>query len=77
MNKVKKVIGKLANVQIISAIIWATVMIGCSLILKGNESSAQILNILICGATANMLLLTKVTTEKNIEKEKGNKPEVV
>jgi hypothetical protein len=77
MDTVKKVMGKLATVQIISAIIWATVMIGCSFVLKGHESSALIVNILICGATANMLLLTKATSEKNVENEKGNKPEMV
>ena len=49
------------KVQIISAITWATVMIGSSWILKGTEHSGSILNLLIVGYVMHFVLLVKVS----------------
>jgi hypothetical protein len=63
MDKLKKIIGTLAHVQISSALVWAAVMIGCSLVLTGTENSEVILNILIAGYTMHFLLLSKRANE--------------
>jgi hypothetical protein len=54
MNKKKRTIGALI---IGSAIIWAAVIVGCSLALKGTECYDQIQNILVGGVLAHIILI--------------------
>ncbi|SDE99090.1 hypothetical protein SAMN05421636_109147 [Pricia antarctica] len=63
MDTIKKIIGLLTNVRIISAITWAAVMIGCSLVLSDTEYSMPIFTILIVGYTLHFLLLSRESTE--------------
>ena len=58
MDNKKKVTGMQAGVQIVSALVWATVIIGCSSALQGTDRYAQIFNILVGGAAAHLLLLS-------------------
>ncbi len=57
-----KITKTLATVQIVSALAWAAVMIGCSYVLKDTGGYEQILNILIVGASTHILLLSSVCT---------------
>lgn len=54
---------KAANMHIVSALIWAAVMIACSLVLTGSDYSEKILNVLILGYFTHFLFLTRKKTE--------------
>lgn len=53
MKDVKKAIPVL-----VSALIWAAVMIACGKILQGTGASDAVRNILICGASTHLFLLS-------------------
>jgi len=52
----------LVTIQIVSALTWAAVIVGCSYVLKDTGSNEQISSILIAGASTHILLLSSVCT---------------
>jgi len=64
---------KISKIQIVSALTWVATMIGCSYMLRGFENSADIINILIAGATIHFLLLSELAKKlSKTRKIKGN-----
>jgi len=68
---------KISKIQIISALTWGAAIMGCAYMLRGFENSADIINIIIAGATVHFLFLSELArqfskTNKNKEKLKGS-----
>ena len=70
MKALKKILRKQNKLQIITAIIWAAMMIGYSFVFRANESSGLIL---LTWAAMYTLLFSRSTTVKS----KCNKANVV
>jgi len=56
--------------QISGAIIWATVILICSMLLKDSDKNQMVINVLIIGAASQILLIgsfaNKLLKKKNI-----------
>ncbi len=65
--------GKIAYFIIASAIMWAAVIIGCALVLKGTPYKQDVSNILIVGAAFHLIFiwgpLGNLFRKKNEEKK--------
>ncbi|MDD7886191.1 hypothetical protein [Flavivirga sp. 57AJ16] len=64
MNKDKQTISKQIIVQIINTLIWAIIIIWISKELDGTNYHNDVLNILIFGATTNLLLSWSIKLSK-------------
>ncbi len=65
--------GKIGYFIIASALVWAAVIIGCALVLKGTDFKQDVSNILIGGAAFHLLFiwgpLGNLFRKKNEEKK--------
>ncbi|MDN5202696.1 hypothetical protein QQ008_15005 [Fulvivirgaceae bacterium BMA10] len=73
----KKKIRILVGAQIVSALTWAVVIVGCSHQLEGTGGYEQIFNILIVGASTHFLLISSLIAELLPGGKKDNPPKVV
>lgn len=60
-----------AGLQIVSALVWAAVIIGCSYVLEGTGYHEEIFQILIAAASTHFLLLAGMSAELFTEDKDG------